>query len=175
MSFDPVQYVEKFTELQQRARGDWWGRCPLPDHDDSTPSFHMDGSGTFYCFGCNVGGRFPSLISRVKQVPYSEARAYLLAKGWEPPPDKPARTTSADIHLRGLEREAAYWTAQLKQTAAELAQLNEQSEEAFEWDRYAAVTKAHERAERELELLDARIIRTSVEQKDLTFESESIT
>lgn len=32
-------------------------RCPLPDHDDSTPSFFFDdGKQVFKCFGCGKGG-----------------------------------------------------------------------------------------------------------------------
>lgn len=33
------------------------GRCPLPDHDDKTPSFHVyPQQNTWHCFGCNRGG-----------------------------------------------------------------------------------------------------------------------
>lgn len=30
--------------------------CPLPDHDDRSPSFVAYGGGSFNCFGCNRGG-----------------------------------------------------------------------------------------------------------------------
>lgn len=33
------------------------GRCPLPDHEDRTPSFHVyPGDDRWHCFGCNRGG-----------------------------------------------------------------------------------------------------------------------
>jgi hypothetical protein len=31
-------------------------RCPLPGHDDNTPSFHVYPDGGWYCFGCTRGG-----------------------------------------------------------------------------------------------------------------------
>lgn len=33
-----------------------FARCPLPDHDDSTPSFKAD-QHLWVCYGCNRGGR----------------------------------------------------------------------------------------------------------------------
>lgn len=51
-------FIEGFTttKLERRA-GDYWCSCPLPGHDDTTPSFHLDERGDlFYCFGCHRGG-----------------------------------------------------------------------------------------------------------------------
>lgn len=34
----------------------WFGRCPLPDHDDKTPSFVVyPGNNSWWCFGCSRG------------------------------------------------------------------------------------------------------------------------
>jgi hypothetical protein len=41
-----------------RKAGDRWvGRCPLPDHDDRSPSFTVyPHSNTWFCYGCSRGG-----------------------------------------------------------------------------------------------------------------------
>lgn len=31
-------------------------RCPFPDHNDSTPSFLLDGDNGYHCFGCGKHG-----------------------------------------------------------------------------------------------------------------------
>ena len=31
--------------------------CPMPNHNDSSPSFLLDDENGYYCFGCNVQGR----------------------------------------------------------------------------------------------------------------------
>lgn len=34
----------------------WVGLCPLPDHDEKTPSFTVFPDDHWWCFGCNRGG-----------------------------------------------------------------------------------------------------------------------
>jgi CHC2 zinc finger len=43
---------------QMRRVGEKWvGRCPLPDHEERTPSFTVyPGDGGWHCFGCSRGG-----------------------------------------------------------------------------------------------------------------------
>jgi DNA primase len=45
--------------------------CPLPDHDDSTPSFYIytssDGAEMFKCFGCGTAGNIITLIHLVEK------------------------------------------------------------------------------------------------------------
>jgi len=56
----PIEQVAaEYTEL--RATGDkrYSGRCPLPDHDDRTPSFFVYADAQdphFHCFGCQMHG-----------------------------------------------------------------------------------------------------------------------
>jgi len=41
----------------RRSGENWTGRCPLPDHEDRTPSFYVyEESNSFFCFGCLEGG-----------------------------------------------------------------------------------------------------------------------
>ena len=49
----PAVYVEALTGEPVPASGRM--RCPLPDHDDRTPSFQVLSS-HWRCFGCNRGG-----------------------------------------------------------------------------------------------------------------------
>lgn len=44
------------VQFQQRGRK-LWCCCPLPGHDEQTPSFNFDpDQDVFYCFGCHRGG-----------------------------------------------------------------------------------------------------------------------
>lgn len=41
----------------RRRGGEWVGRCPLPDHQDKTPSFAVyTQTNSWFCFGCVRGG-----------------------------------------------------------------------------------------------------------------------
>ena len=37
-----VELVSEYTELKQEGRYIWRGKCPHPDHDDSTASFTIN-------------------------------------------------------------------------------------------------------------------------------------
>lgn len=64
----------------------WVARCPLPDHQDKTPSFTIypnddQGQGRWHCFGCNRGGDVVDLYQLVHayETP-REAVAWLAAE-----------------------------------------------------------------------------------------------
>ncbi len=70
--------------------------CPLPRHDDSTPSFTINtDTGLWICFGCDASGNLPMLASEILDIPMSEAM-----KGWIVEDDTwhqlPERGTSED-------------------------------------------------------------------------------
>lgn len=45
------------VHLQRSGRNRWKAECPLPGHDDRSPSFVVYGeSDSTWCFGCNRGG-----------------------------------------------------------------------------------------------------------------------
>lgn len=48
-------------DLQPVANGELLGHCPLPGHDDSSPSFRVYPDGHAHCFGCGRGGDVISL------------------------------------------------------------------------------------------------------------------
>ncbi len=49
--------ARRYTDLEPLGGRAWFdGRCPLPDHEDKTPSFYIYPPGRFYCYGCSRGG-----------------------------------------------------------------------------------------------------------------------
>lgn len=54
----PVEEVaRRHTELESLGGRAWFtGRCPLPDHEDKTPSFYIYPPGRWWCYGCSRGG-----------------------------------------------------------------------------------------------------------------------
>jgi len=53
---DIVDYIGRQTELKPRGNK-YMAECPLPDHEDSTPSFWVyPETRSFFCFGCRRGG-----------------------------------------------------------------------------------------------------------------------
>jgi hypothetical protein len=54
----PIEDIaRRYTHLESFGGKAWFiGRCPLPGHDDSTPSFYIYPPGRYWCYGCNRGG-----------------------------------------------------------------------------------------------------------------------
>jgi DNA primase len=51
------QIARRYTDLEPLGGQAWFtGRCPLPDHDDRTPSFYIYPPGRYWCYGCDRGG-----------------------------------------------------------------------------------------------------------------------
>ena len=47
----------RYTELETLSgKARFKGRCPLPDHEDRTPSFYIYAQGRYWCYGCGRGG-----------------------------------------------------------------------------------------------------------------------
>lgn len=61
--------------------------CPLPDHNDNSPSFFFKTENqTFYCYGCGRGGKAVRLVSLMENVSLEEA-ADKIIEGYETNPD----------------------------------------------------------------------------------------
>lgn len=100
--------------LQPRGR-DLWGLCPLPDHNEKTPSFHITPDRQqWHCFGCDRGGDLFHLAGYFLQEPSSVELAKRLARefGIDVPGDanetaKPVYSirrpdgTTASVPMRG--------------------------------------------------------------------------
>jgi hypothetical protein len=54
----PIEEIAcRYTDLEPFGGKAWFtGRCPLPDHEDKTPSFYIYPPGRWWCYGCGRGG-----------------------------------------------------------------------------------------------------------------------
>jgi hypothetical protein len=85
-------------------------RCPLPDHDDRTPSFYVYEEG-WHCFGCNRGGDVIDLARlawgyREQAMPFA-AEELLREYGHDVPKagkPSPLRREVEDARLLSLQR-----------------------------------------------------------------------
>ncbi len=88
------------------------GHCPLPDHQDKTPSFSVNAEkGLFWCYGCLRGGSVVDLARLAwgyDERDVGRAAAYLLLEfGHEPPQQPPAwyRKQDRQRHTRSAIEE----------------------------------------------------------------------
>jgi len=52
-AIDLVELAGTYTRLN-KSGSEWKGACPLPGHDDKSPSFYVnEAEGLWHCFGCN--------------------------------------------------------------------------------------------------------------------------
>jgi DNA primase len=82
--------TEALNGLMVRAVGDLLGvklpkagmtRCPLPHHEDSTPSFEVRGGGfRWICYGCNHRGGAIDLVKFFHGMTFLEAKHWLAEK-----------------------------------------------------------------------------------------------
>jgi transposase len=54
----PIEEVaRRYTKLEPFGGKAWFtGRCPLPNHEDRTPSFYIYPPGRYHCYGCGESG-----------------------------------------------------------------------------------------------------------------------
>jgi CHC2 zinc finger len=51
------EHARRYTKLERFGGNAWFtGRCPLPEHEDQTPSFYIYPPGRYYCYGCGGSG-----------------------------------------------------------------------------------------------------------------------
>ena len=81
---DLVDVALECTPLIQRG-AEWTGKCPFPDHDDSTASFSVNqDKQLFLCRGCTTGGDIFSFVEAVYGYSFKEAMVFLTAKAGIP-------------------------------------------------------------------------------------------
>ena len=74
----PAVYVEALTGEPVPANG--WLHCPLPDHEDRTPSFQVLPS-HWRCFGCNRGGSVIDLAAALTGIE-PRGRGFIELRSW---------------------------------------------------------------------------------------------
>ena len=72
---DIVEILEDEYDLYfQESSGDWFNtNCPLPGHEDSSPSFGVNRStGAFHCFGCGESGDLLAFIRKMEGLSFKQ-------------------------------------------------------------------------------------------------------
>ena len=71
MRNDLAEVAAPYVNLKRRGRN-LVGLCPF--HGEKTPSFNIyTENGSFYCFGCGVGGDVISFVMRIENLDYLDA------------------------------------------------------------------------------------------------------
>lgn len=74
---DIVGVAERLTNLRRSGKR-LVGRCPMPDHEDRTPSFFVNPDKQSYrCFGCGAHGDVIDLVMKVEGLTFKEALQHL--------------------------------------------------------------------------------------------------
>ena len=118
---DIIDVVSRYCSLTQKGGG-FWACCPLPGHNERTPSFCVNQYGQFFkCFGCGRGGDVISFIMEMESLSYMEAIKHLAEKaGMELPQSfKEERQTNEDYKKKDtvlsiLKDTAKFYVANLR-------------------------------------------------------------
>ncbi len=120
---DITDIVSSYVNLKRRGRN-MIGLCPF--HSEKTPSFNIyPENGSFYCFGCGVGGDVITFIMKIENLDYIEAVKFLATRAGLNMPEESYDDGVAKLKGRILEanREAArFFHAQLMSEAGKPAQ-----------------------------------------------------
>lgn len=98
---DITDVVSSYVTLKRRGRN-YVGLCPF--HNEKTPSFNIyPENGSFYCFGCNVGGDVITFIRRIENLDYMEAVRLLAQRAGLTVPENAVDDSMANLRRRVLE------------------------------------------------------------------------
>jgi DNA primase len=138
-----LELAGRLTGLKRSGRG-WKGCCPLPNHDDSTPSFHVyPETESFFCFGCLQGGDVVTLARLAWS--YDERDVHVAAAdllhefGHEIPPrppswfqkqkrQKPIRDAAYEAKVESAQRRLMHIFAPLAANIEDAAEYDEEIE-----------------------------------------------
>lgn len=73
-SIDIVDVIEQYVDLEKVNGYTYKASCPLPDHNDKTPSFYVNKKDQFFkCFGCSWGGDIITFIEDMEGIEFKKA------------------------------------------------------------------------------------------------------
>lgn len=107
MRNDITEIVSSYVSLKRRGRN-MVGLCPF--HGEKTPSFNIyTENGSFYCFGCGVGGDVISFIMKIENLDYIDAVKFLAQRAGLEIPENTYDDSMSKLRNRVFEanREAA--------------------------------------------------------------------
>ena len=65
-----VDVIGRYAVIKRNG-SNYWACCPLPGHNEKTPSFSINEHGQFYkCFGCGKGGDVITFIEEVESLDF---------------------------------------------------------------------------------------------------------
>ncbi|MFR9310868.1 DNA primase [Hydrogeniiclostridium mannosilyticum] len=115
---DLTDVVSSYVNLRRSGRN-MVGLCPF--HGEKTPSFNVyPENGSFYCFGCGVGGDVITFIRRIENLDYMEAVRFLADRSGLQVPENDVDRGLSSLRTKVLEinRETArFFHRQLMQPA----------------------------------------------------------
>ena len=98
---DIADVVSSYVTLRRSGRN-LVGLCPF--HGEKTPSFNVyPDNGSFYCFGCHVGGDVISFVRKIEKLDYLEAVRFLADRAGLQMPESRADDGMAAQRRRMLE------------------------------------------------------------------------
>ncbi len=107
MRNDITETVSSYVSLKRRGRN-MVGLCPF--HGEKTPSFNVyTENGSFYCFGCGVGGDVITFIMKIENLDYVDAVKLLAQRAGMEVPENSYDDSMNKLRSRIFEanREAA--------------------------------------------------------------------
>ncbi len=115
---DMTEVASSYVSLKRRGRN-MVGLCPF--HGEKTPSFNIyTENGSFYCFGCGVGGDVITFIMRIENLDYIDAVKFLAQRAGMDMPEDSFDDSMSALRKRIFEanREAArFFHSQLNSKA----------------------------------------------------------
>lgn len=104
---DMTEVASSYVNLKRRGRN-MVGLCPF--HGEKTPSFNIyTENGSFYCFGCGVGGDVITFIMKIENLDYIDAVKFLAQRAGMNMPEDSFDDSMSNLRKRIFEanREAA--------------------------------------------------------------------
>lgn len=104
---DITEVISAYVNLKRRGRN-MVGLCPF--HGEKTPSFNVyTENGSFYCFGCGVGGDVITFIMKIENLDYVDAIKFLAQRAGLEIPENTYDDSLSRLRKRIFEanREAA--------------------------------------------------------------------
>lgn len=104
---DITEVVSSYVNLKRHGRN-MVGLCPF--HGEKTPSFNIyTENGSFYCFGCGVGGDVITFIMKIENLDYVDAVKFLAQRAGMEMPENTYDDSMSKLRMRIFEanREAA--------------------------------------------------------------------
>lgn len=104
---DMTEVASSYVNLKRRGRN-MVGLCPF--HGEKTPSFNIyTENGSFYCFGCGVGGDVITFIMKIENLDYIDAVKFLAQRSGMNMPEDSFDDSMSALRKRIYEanREAA--------------------------------------------------------------------